>query len=206
MSKLEKIANISEREKQKYLKNNDIINWQHPEIITCSKEILKNCNSEHVFAMKAFEYVRDKIKHSWDYQKNPVTCVASEVLEFKTGYCYAKSHLLVALLRTQEIPTGFCYQRLSLNDNGAPYCLHGLNAVYLSEFGWYRIDARGNKKGVNAQFLPPNEYLAFTPIDKFEKNLPEIWSDPLPVVIDALRKYKTIKDLYVHLPDIQLVT
>ncbi len=206
MSKLKKISNISEQEKQEYQKNTTIINWKHPEIIKLAKELFKNCTSEHDFILKSFEYVRDQIKHSWDYKENPVTCIASEVLEFKTGYCYAKSHLLAALLRTQKISTGFCYQRLSLNDNGAPYSLHGLNAVYLSGFGWYRIDARGNKQGVNAQFSPPNEHLAFTPIDKYEKDLPEIWSDPLPVVIDALIKYKNIKDLHANLPDIQLIT
>jgi len=113
---------------------------------------------------------------------------------------------LAALLRAQEIPTGFCYQRLSVNDNGAPYSLHGLNAVYLKEFGWYRIDARGNKKDVNAQFLPPRECLAFTPIDKLEKDLPEIWYEPLPVVVEALKKNKNTKQLHENLPDIQIVT
>ncbi|MFW8602451.1 transglutaminase-like domain-containing protein [Desulfobacterota bacterium M19] len=193
-------------EKQKYLENTNIINWQHPTIIECSKKIFSECNSEQGYISQAFEYVRDKIKHSWDFQKNPVTCTASEVLEFKTGYCYAKSHLLAALLRARNIPAGFCYQRLSFNDNGAPYCLHGLNAVYLPQYGWYRIDARGNKKGVNAQFSPPNECLAFTPVDKLERDLPEIWSAPLPVVVEALEQYKNIKELHENLPDIQVVT
>ncbi|MDL1983447.1 MAG: transglutaminase family protein [Deltaproteobacteria bacterium] len=191
--------------KQQYLKNTDIINWQHPKIKACSREILEGSNSKLEYTLKAFEYVRDKIKHSWDFQENSVTCTASDVLELKTGYCYAKSHLLAALLRAQEIPVGFCYQRLSLNDNGAPYCLHGLNAVYLQEFGWYRIDARGNKKGVNAQFSPPRECLAFTPVDNLEKDLPEIWNDPLPIIVETLQKHKDIKQLHENLPDIQVV-
>jgi transglutaminase-like putative cysteine protease len=33
--------------------------------------------------------------------------------------------------------------------------------VYLKDYGWYRIDARGNKAGVDAQFTPPHEKLAF---------------------------------------------
>ena len=49
---------------------------------------------------------------------------------------------------------------------GAPYTLHGLNAILLPEIGWYRVDPRGNRAGVNAQFIPPQEQLAF-----------EIWSD-----------------------------
>ncbi|MBL0702225.1 MAG: transglutaminase domain-containing protein [Desulfosarcina sp.] len=192
--------------KIKYLENSDIINWQHSDIIACSKELSKKCQSEHEIALKAFEYVRDHIKHSWDFQENKVTCTASEALEHKTGYCYAKSHLLAALLRAQEIPVGFCYQRLSLNDNGAPYCLHALNAVYLKEYGWYRVDARGNKKGINAQFSPPREILAFTPVDHYEKELPEIWASPLPVIVETLKKYKNIKQLHENLPDIQVVT
>lgn len=197
---------LEENTKQQYLKSTEIINWQHPKIIACSKKILKGCNSKNDYALKAFEYVRDHIKHSWDFHENKVTCTASEVLEHKTGYCYAKSHFLAALLRAQEIPVGFCYQRLSLNNNGEPYCLHGLNAVYLKDYGWYRIDARGNKKGVNAQFLPPREFLAFTPVDNYEKDLPEIWPSPLPVIVETLKKYKNIKQLHVNLPDIQVVT
>jgi transglutaminase-like putative cysteine protease len=82
--------------------------------------------------------------------------------------------------------------------------LHGLNAVYLKSYGWYRIDARGNKEGVNAQFSPPNEQLAFLVNSKSETNLPEIWSEPLPIVISVLEKYETYSEVYDNLPDIEL--
>ncbi|MBL0716467.1 MAG: transglutaminase family protein [Desulfosarcina sp.] len=72
-----------------------------------------------------------------------------------TGYCYSKSHLLAALLRANDIPAGLCYQRLTVSDNKPPFCIHGLNAVYLEQHGWYRLDARGNKSGVTAEFCPP---------------------------------------------------
>ncbi len=196
---------LDENVRQKYLQSTEVINWQHPEIIECSGEIEKNCPSDQEYILKVFEYVRDTIKHSWDFQEDHVTCTASEVLEFKTGYCYAKSHLLASLLRARGIPAGFCYQRLSLNDYGAPYCLHGLNAFYLLEYGWYRIDARGNKKGIDAQFSPPNECSAYMPVDTLEKDFPEVWSEPLPVVVEKLRKYNNIKDLHDNLPDIQVV-
>jgi transglutaminase-like putative cysteine protease len=123
--------------------------------------------------------VRDEIRHSWDYQLNPVTCAVSEVLQAGTGYCYAKSHLLAALLRANSIPAGLCYQRLSISDAGPPFCLHGLNAVYLPDLGWYRIDPRGNKKNVHAQFSPPNEQLAFRPTIAGEIDFPGVYSDPL---------------------------
>ena len=60
----------------------------------------------------------------------------------------------MALLRANGIPAGFCYQRLSIDDVGPPYTLHGFNAVYLNEHGWYRVDARGCKAGVTSDFTP----------------------------------------------------
>jgi hypothetical protein len=117
--------------------------------------------SLQAIARACFEWVRDEIGHSFDYQLNPVTCRASEVLQQKTGYCFAKSHLLAALLRANQIPAGFCYQRLSIDDKGGPYSLHGFNTLYLPDIGWYRVNARGNKAGVNAQFTPPQEPLVY---------------------------------------------
>jgi len=61
-----------------------------------------------------------------------ITCAASEVLKAGHGICFAKSHLLAALLRCKSIPTGFCYQKLILDDEVAPVLVyHGLNGVYM---------------------------------------------------------------------------
>ena len=122
------------------------------------------------------------------------------------GYCYAKSLLLTALLRANGIAAGLCYQRLTIRDNKPPFCLHGLNAVYLSGIGWYRMDARGNKAGVEAEFCPPMEKLAFPIISKGEMDLPEIWPEPLDVVIKVLEKNLTYLDVANNLPDITLFT
>jgi len=167
---------------QKYLESSDYINWDNSEIKELAKSLALDTSNEESLTKKCFEWVRDNIKHSAEFKLNPVTCKASDVLKHKTGYCFAKSHLLAALLRANNIPTGLCYQRLSIDDKGAPYSLHGLNAVYLEKYGWYRIDARGNNKKVNAQFSPPNEQLAFPIKLNAEADLPEIWSEPLAVV------------------------
>src|SRR5438034_6001812 len=90
-------------------------------------------------------------------------------------------------LRANGIPTGFCYQRLNIDDRGAPFSLHGLNAVHLPEIGWYRVDWRGNKMGVDAQFTPPLERLAFRLVFPEERSFSEILPDPVRVVIAALR-------------------
>ena len=184
-----------------FLRATEIIGWRNPTVFAKSRELASGAASEAEIARRCFEWVRDEIQHSSDFQRNPVTCVASDVMEKRTGYCYAKSHLLAALLRANGIPAGFCYQRLSIDDKGAPYSLHGLNAVHLPEFGWYRIDARGNKPGVNAQFKPPVEQLAFQLNFPEERTFPEILPDPLPVVVDALRAHSTWDDMLANLPD-----
>lgn len=185
-----------------YLSATDVIDWQHPEILALAQKLAYGQDSVTRIAQACFEWVRDEVYHSFDYQMNPVTWRASDVLKHRTGYCFAKSHLLAALLRANQIPTGFCYQRLSIHDDGAPYSLHGFNAVLLPEIGWYRIDPRGNKPGVNAQFSPPVEQLAYTPQISGEVDYEGILTSPLPFVLDALRKHETWDAVLHNLPDL----
>ncbi|WP_024852160.1 transglutaminase-like domain-containing protein [Hydrogenovibrio kuenenii] len=185
-----------------YLISSNIIDWDHPEVLAKAKQLSKHLKTDTEVAKACFEFVRDEIAHSWDFKCNPITCKASDVLEYGTGYCYAKSHLLAALLRANGIPAGLCYQRLTINDETPPFCLHGLNAVFLEDYGWYRIDARGNKPGVNAQFCPPDEQLAFPIQIEGEMDLPDIYADPLPQVIETLTTYSTYLEVSEHLPDI----
>lgn len=189
---------------KQYLQVSEVIDWQHPDILAYAKQIAFDCETPVAIAQACFEWVRDEIHHSVDYQMNPVTWRASDVLQYKTGYCYAKSHLLAALLRANQIPAGFCYQRLSIDDNGAPYSLHGFNAIHLPEIGWYRVDARGNKAGVNAQFSPPQENLAFRIQFPEEADFPSILAEPLPIVVDALRSQTTWDNMLHNLPDIAI--
>jgi hypothetical protein len=188
-----------------YLKSSEYIDWKHPFVVAKAAELAKGCLSDEEIAKRCFRFVRDSIKHSWDYLQNPVTCKGSDALIHGTGYCYAKSHLLAALLRANVIPAGLCYQRLTVETEGPPYCLHGLNAVFLKQYGWYRIDARGNKSDVTAEFCPPTEKLAFPIVDIWERDFSEIWAEPLPLVVKALTMNKTVKDVYKNLPDIEVI-
>src|SRR5215207_1202236 len=172
---------------EEYLRSTDIIDWDNPAVLELAQELGTGTKLE--VAQRCFEWVRDEVRHSMDYKLNPVTCAASEVLEARTGYCYAKSHLLAALLRANDIPAGLCYQRLEAYEPGT-YSLHGLNAVYLPEAGWYRIDARGNKPGVDAQFIPPVEQLAFNVGLPGEYDFEPILSEPLPNVVAVLQAAK----------------
>ncbi|HET7832659.1 MAG TPA: transglutaminase family protein [Gallionella sp.] len=189
---------------QSYLKSSEHIDWKHPQVLQQASFLAAGATSEEEVARRCFEFVRDSIKHSWDYRMNPVTCKASEVLLHGTGYCYAKSHLLAALLRANGIPAGLCYQRLSCGTEGPPYCLHGLNAVYLGRHGWYRVDARGNKPGVSAELTPPIERLAYPAASAGEADLPGIWSDPRAEIIGLLTRHKTVEEVHAHLPDTDL--
>ncbi|MEM8674376.1 MAG: transglutaminase family protein [Cyanobacteria bacterium P01_G01_bin.67] len=184
-----------------YLAVTEIIDWQDPDIIQLAQRLATS--DTNTTAKACFEWVRDNIYHSSDYKMNLVTCSASSVLRYKTGFCFAKSHLLAALLRANSIPTGFCYQRLSVFDNGSPYSLHGFNAVYLPEFGWYRLDARGNKPGVNAQFSPPEEQLAFKISLVEEIDCHHIFTEPLGEVVKILQAYQTWDEVLHNLPDVK---
>jgi transglutaminase-like putative cysteine protease len=187
-----------------FLQSSRYIDIDHPSVQETAQGLRLGTQTPLDVARACFEFVRDEVRHSWDHKQNPVTCRASDVLRHRTGYCYAKSHLLAALLRANGIPAGLCYQRLSVGESGAPYCLHGLNAVYLDNFGWYRLDARGNKPGVDARFCPPVEALAFAIRSEQERDLPEIWAEPLPQVITALENAENIDQVAANLPDIVL--
>lgn len=198
------IVKFSGMNMQEYLACSRYIDWQHPAITQKAQALTAGSTSVEDKVKKCFEFVRDDVKHSWDYQLNPVTCKASDTLIHGTGFCYAKSHLLAALLRANHIPAGLCYQRLTIADDRPPFCLHGLNAVFLPEHGWYRLDARGNKPGVSAQFCPPHEKLAFDYVMQGEGMFPQIWAEPMDVVVSCLESANTFQSVADNLPDMPL--
>ena len=186
----------------KYLRPTAIMDYDHAEVRSVARALADGVPDPTTFAKRCFEWVRDEIRHSGDFQVDQPTCAASEVLQHGAGWCFAKSHLLAALLRANGIAAGLCYQRLLLDGAAGRFALHGLNAVLLPELGWYRIDPRGNRNGVDAQFDPPNEKLAWPVTAEGEGHLQEIWADPLPSVVDVLTGYDTWEGVQSHLPDI----
>ncbi|MCZ3365982.1 MULTISPECIES: transglutaminase-like domain-containing protein [Methanobacterium] len=126
-----------------------------------------------------------------------MTFKASEVLDNGHGICFAKSNLLAAMLRFLGVPTGFCYQRLT---HGGGYILHGLNAVFLDN-KWYRLDARGNREDVNAQFSVDGEKLAFPVSKDGEVDYHGIYSKPVESVITAFNGAETVDELMEKIPD-----
>lgn len=186
----------------RYLASSSMIDWGYPAVLAKAKELSAGLDGNEEIARRCFEFVRDEILHSGDHHLDPVTLRASEVLEHRTGFCYAKAHLLAALLRANGIPAGLCYQRVAA---GRGFCLNGLNAVYLEDHGWYRADARGNNEQSQAEFTPPREALALSITQKGEVDLPEVWEEPVPSVVHMLTKYTSHVEVMRNLPDIELV-
>lgn len=154
-------------------------------------------------AKMAFEIARDEVHHSFDTQNPAVIIHAEDALQKQEGICFAKSHVLASLLRGLGIPAGFCYQRVlrkGIPDSG--FALHGLNAVYLNEYGWFRLDPRGNKPGINAQFSIAEEKLAY-PIrtELGEVDYPEVFTEPLDSVIKAMQTAENCQALFYNRPE-----
>ena len=184
-----------------YLAHSEIVDWRKPSVTWQARTFASGASNDEIIAERCFTWVRDHIRHSRDYRIPVVTLSASDVLQHRAGYCYAKAHLLAALLRASGIPAAFCHQRLQLSETDPRFTLHGLNAVFLQRHGWYRIDARGNKPGVDAQFCPPAERLAFRATVSGERDLPGLFAEPLPAIVNVLSRCGTEDDVYHALPD-----
>ncbi|NOT63137.1 MAG: transglutaminase family protein [Acidobacteria bacterium] len=183
-----------------FLSSTKIIESDADEIVSLASSLAVRGNSTET-AKRCFEWVRDNITHSFDADAEIVTCAATAVLRERTGICYAKTHLLAALLRANAIPAGFGYQRIALDDGASQFCLHGFNYVYLEEFGWYAVDPRGNREGIATSFDPPKVTLAFVTNLPGEKTYDEIFPEPLPMVIESLMANSTVSELQAALPD-----
>ncbi|MFC4502784.1 MULTISPECIES: transglutaminase-like domain-containing protein [Streptomyces] len=175
-----------------YLAAGEVIDHDHPLVRETAARLAKNATDSYAYARLAFEFVRDEIPHSQDSGDPRVTWRASDVLEQRTGICYAKAHALTALLRAEDIPTALCYQKFDV--------VHGLVAVRFNG-AWHRQDPRGNKPGVDARFSLDGEQLAFQPdFAAGELDHPVLYAAPHPAVLDALRAAPDRPYLWETLP------
>jgi len=186
-----------------YLVSDAIVDWQTPVVRQKALELTQSLSDDVAKARCLYGWVRDSISHTNDAGLEVVTCTASEVLHHGTGICFAKSHLLAALLRAVNIPAGFCYQILRLDPTADDeMVLHGFNAVYLAAIGkWIRVDARGNTNGINAQFSIKKEQLAFAMDPSADEFIYEaIFAAPVDSVVSRLKMYKSRSELWLDLP------
>lgn len=186
-----------------FLTADQYIDYKHERIQALSRELFSPDMDNVEKARTAYYFVRDQIPHSFDCNAQIITAKASDVLLHQTGICHAKANLLAALLRSQGIPTGFCFQRLTLEeDDSLGYCVHCYNAVYLSG-KWIKLDARGNKEGVNAQFSMEEPVLAFYPRPEYEEHFyPGIYASPHQPTMTMLEEAKCLQDVMDNIPDV----
>ncbi|MEN6407102.1 MAG: transglutaminase family protein [Thermoguttaceae bacterium] len=184
-----------------YLADSDVIDGHAVDIVSLVNRLTADGGSEVDRAQRLFGWVRDNIPHSCDVRHQTLTCRASDVLRLRTGMCFAKSHLLVAMLRAIGIPAGFCYQWLRYNEQSADMILHGFCAVHLKSLGrWVRVDPRGNKPGVDAQFRLDREQLAFPTNPALgEAICPVIFAEPLPCVVNCLTTAASVDEALARL-------
>lgn len=175
-----------------YLGADEVIEATAPEIVALADRLRAGTEDDVAFARAAFDWVRDEIAHAGDAGDPRFAVSATDVLADRAGWCYAKAHLLAAVLRAGGVPTGLCYQRLT---DGDGFVVHGLVAVHL-DGGWHRQDPRGNKPGVAAEFSLGEERLAW-PVDPElgEVDLPEVHVVPAAGVVAALRRGELAAEL-----------
>jgi transglutaminase-like putative cysteine protease len=184
-----------------FLASCDVIDWQTESVRALAARLTAKATGLEAVRI-LFEWVRDEVAHTGDAGQGKLTLRASEVLSERTGLCYAKSHLLTALLRASNVPAGLCYQRLCFDPAAPSFVLHGMVCVLLPDHGFLRIDPRGNKPGVDAQLVPGREALAFTPTLAGEADLRGVFARPLPAVVAALSA-GAWHPLETKLPDVE---
>lgn len=183
-----------------YLRQTDIVDYQTSSVARLAAELNGDGAPDGLIG-RTFDWVKDRVVHSADCDDDRVTCSASEVLAARVGTCFAKSHLLVALLRANGVQAGFCYQRLATDLPGV-ICLHGLAAVWSAGDRWYRIDPRGGAQGARARYAPPEEHLVYEATALGEYDLAGVFAEPLAHVVTALRTSTSMRALRLALPDV----
>ncbi len=187
-----------------YLERTEYVDYDEPGVKSLAERLKTESQDEISLIRNTYYYVRDEIKHSWDAQDRRVTVSASDTLREGVGICWAKANLLAALLRANGIPAGFSYQRLTLGDTpDTGFCIHAMNTVYVACLDkWIRLDARGNKDGVHAEFSTDEEQLAFEIKSEGEIDYHDNHSYPDQGLMKVLRESTDAMDMYLHhLPD-----
>ncbi|MFE4258467.1 transglutaminase family protein [Streptomyces sp. NPDC056883] len=184
-----------------YLAADDVVDHDHPLVDETADALWTATGDAYSYAKAAFEFVRDTIPHSADSGDDRVSWRASDVVATRNGICYAKAHALTALLRNRGIPAGLCYQLLG-DDDGSNPVLHGLVALRLpGSEDWSRVDPRGNKPGVDAQFTLDHEQLAFPVRPELgEIDYPGLYAAAHPAPLKALQESVDRAQLWRNLP------
>lgn len=185
-----------------FLSESKYVDYGTDAIRLCASQLFERDMSDIEKVRVAYEFVRDEIPHSFDCNATTITARASDVLQEKTGICHAKANLLAALLRHEGIPAGFCFQHITLEDDDSlGYCVHAYNAVFLNH-KWIKLDARGNKPGVNARFSLDEPVLAFPNREEYDEYFWNgIYAAPHAPTMEMLEGAQCLQDVIDNIPD-----
>lgn len=88
-----------------------------------------------------------------------------------------------------------------MEDDTKGYCLHCFNAIMIDN-KWIKVDARGNTKGINAQFSINIPILAFENRPQYDEYFFDgIFAKPDTLTMEILRSAKTLQDVIDGLPE-----
>ena len=59
---------------KQYLEDSEFINWDCSEIQKAARDLKGDLETDIDVAKACFEYVRDSIKHTWDFKIDVITC------------------------------------------------------------------------------------------------------------------------------------
>ena len=187
---------------QKFLEATKYVDYHEEVIQQMVRKLFSDGMSDLEKTRAAYEFVRDEIPHSFDCNATIIVAKASDVLRYQNGICDAKANLLAALLRSQNIPTGFCYEHITLvADDSLGYCVHAYNAAYL-DGRWIKLDARGNKEGINSQFSMGEPMLSYPPRAEYDEYFFRwIYANPHQKTMDMLEAADSIQYIMDHIPE-----
>lgn len=88
-----------------FLAHSEVIDWRHPAVMAKSRALRGDLTDDVAIARRCFEWVRDEIKHSSDFQLTAVTCAASEVLQ-AAGFATRRATFLRPSCARTAFPRG----------------------------------------------------------------------------------------------------
>lgn len=212
----------------RYLEDTITIDWQTPSVMETGRRLLAGITDAEARVERLFRFVRDEIDHSFDlaedelerragrslagwsanFVRRGIACRASEVQALGHALCFAKSHLLAALLRVAGYPTGFCYARLVDDERPGRFVLHGFVACHWAPTqSWLLLDPRGDRPqtvppiGTACRFAEPYSVAWAPDAARGESLLPFVYKRPAKRIVEWLERVPDRAALRRTLPD-----
>ena len=128
------IRNVFEEDVSIYLKPEEMIESDHPELVSLSASITEGSSDIWEAACRISNWVADNIDGSLQGGSALVT------FNLGNGACGSQSLLMAALCRAAGIPARVVWGCLYTPEYGGSFGHHGWNEVYMGKSGWIPVD------------------------------------------------------------------